>query len=380
MKKKIILIALLVAAFSLFARPAHAVQGAEQWARGGFEMSGYLSAGFGWQRFSNQPVTDDQGSSFGGPMGQMIPNAQTGVAPNPGEDFIQAFVQRFELDFIKRINDRARVRADIYYGRANSGSTVAGLTIEHAIAAVRLGQSHNWEIAIGRLGLLTGFESYEYFNDDTISKSILSRASLYPGPITGVMLSGELTENVKLYLTASNTVSGDTTARNSWIPGGVAVLEVDWGPEELGNYFALTAWAGPTTFSNRHLGFGGNVDIGWYFTKRWQLGFEALYDGFRGGGGPSVNYAAALINLHYDINERWTPYVKYAYSNQFEQGAGAFNLTGAKQQIYEASTGLVYRLADSFKVKLEGRIDTTIQPGIRRQLVYGAAMSFDTQF
>ena len=72
--------------------------------------------------------------------------------------------------------------------------------------------------------------------------------------------------------------------------------------------------------------------------------------------------------------------MKYAYSNQFEQGAGAFNLTGAKQQIHEASTGFVYHLTDDFKVKLEGRIDTTIQPGTRRQLVYGAAMSFDTHF
>jgi len=377
---RIFLIAVLSIAFVSLPLPASAVEGAERWVRGGFEMEGFLSAGFGWQSFSNQPVTNNQGSSFGGPMGSMIPNAQTGTAPNPGEDFVQGFLQRFELDFIKRINDRARVRADIYYGRANSGSTVGALTLEHAFASVRLGQSHNWEVAIGRIGLLTGFESYEYFYNDTISESILSNAGLYPGPITGVMLSGELADNVTLYITANNTVNGDTTVRRSWVPGGIAILEVDWGPEELGNYFALTAWAGPTTTSNRHLCFGGNVDIGWYFTRRWQLGFEALYDGFRGGGGPRVNYAAALLRIHFDVNKWWTPYAKYAYSNQFEEGAGDFNLTGAKQQIHQTSLGFVYHLADGFKIKLEGRIDTTVRPGTRRQLVYGLATSFDTHF
>ena len=43
-------------------------------------------------------------------------------------------------------------------------------------------------------------------------------------------------------------------------------------------------------------------------------------------------------------------------------------------------TGFVYHLTDGFKIKLEGRVDTAVREGTRRQLVYGLASSFDCHF
>lgn len=379
-----LLLAGTILALLLPASAARAVEGAERWVRGGFEMTGFLTTGVGWQRFSNDPVTANYGGGGGYPgvLGDVLPNITTGTPPAPGQDTAEFFVERFEFDLIKRINDRARLRADIYFGRAASGSTVATTTLEHAYAAVRLSRDHNVELAFGRIGLVTGFESYEYYYNDTISLSILSRAPLYPGPITGVLISAALTDMITVFGGVGNSTTGDTIFRVADVPNALGILEVDWGPEHRQSYLAFTTYVGPEPDSNRHLTFGANFDLGWWFARSWELGFEALYKGFRGGGNPRADYVAGLANLHWDLNRTrsWFSFLKYAAARQFQLGGVNNNLTGAKQTIHEMSIGAGHFIADGVKLTSEFRFDIIDPDGARAQTVPGIAFSMNCHF
>lgn len=53
--------------------------------KGAFEMSGYFSAGMGWQRFSNAPITEwANDGSFAGILGSVLPGVATGGPPAAG--------------------------------------------------------------------------------------------------------------------------------------------------------------------------------------------------------------------------------------------------------------------------------------------------------
>ena len=84
-------IAVLCCLLALIATPAFA---ADDHVRGGFEINGFINLVAGWQKFSNDAVTDvAQDGSYAGPLGEFIPNVQTGTTPNPGQDNLLFAVQ-----------------------------------------------------------------------------------------------------------------------------------------------------------------------------------------------------------------------------------------------------------------------------------------------
>ena len=100
------LIAFISAGITLSAGAAMAQ---DKWVGGGFEMSGYLSVGAGWQRFSNAPVTEiSHDGTFAGVLGAVIPNVQTGVVPSPKQDNAEAFLEVLELDINKKFGTNVK--------------------------------------------------------------------------------------------------------------------------------------------------------------------------------------------------------------------------------------------------------------------------------
>ncbi|HPM41583.1 MAG TPA: outer membrane beta-barrel protein [bacterium] len=348
----------------------------------GFELSGYLSVGAGWQRFSNAPVTEwTNDGSFAGVLGSLIPDVQNGTLPSPGQDDAMAFVELAELDIAKSFGDRTKLRADLWFGRAFSGSWVPqGVEIEQAYVDVALSESLGLDFMLGRFATEAGFEEDNPFDNDSISWSILARTNLYPYYATGAQLVMNLWQGAVLYLAVTNTNLNDWNRKANEVPGALATLSLSWGDEENESWFTLTPFIGPESGSNRHMSYGVNSAAGIWVTPSFQVGYDAVYHRDNGFGGPNTDYAAGLINLHYDFTDAIYGFARYAYARQFEDGNGALNLTGAKPQIHEASLGGGYMVADGMKFKVEARTDAVLPAGGKTQWVPGAAVGFVCAF
>ena len=110
-----------------------------KWVKGGFEMSIFFDVQAGYQHFSDDPITEiAYDNSTAGPLGESLSSWPVGFTPIPGHGVFGTFVQKVELDMMKRFGDRVRLRADISFGRAESGSYTPGVTANHAYIAVRL--------------------------------------------------------------------------------------------------------------------------------------------------------------------------------------------------------------------------------------------------
>ena len=348
----------------------------------GFEMYGYLSAGAGWQRFSDASVTEwTNDGSFAGVLGSVIPNVQSGVVPEPKQDDAMAFVEMAELGIAKSFGDRASLRTDIWLGRPGSGSWVPfGIEIEQAYATVTLSRKHDIEFWLGRFVTEAGFEEDSPYDNDSISWSILARSNLYPYYATGAQMIFGLWEGGRLYIGTSNSVINDWDLKANDMPGFYATLSVEWGDEEKGSWLTITPFYGPESGSNRHASYGVNSAGGIWVTPELQIGYDAVYHRDNGFGGPNTDYAAGLLNLHLDFTEETYGFARYAYAHQFEDGNGVLNLTGAKQQIHEWSIGGGHLIAEGIKFKFEARADAVMPSGGATQWTPGAAIGMVCAF
>lgn len=375
---------LCLAAFLILLTPplARAQGPGEKFVMGGFELSGYLNTGAGFQHFSNDPITERvNDGSFAGPIGEWLPEAIGGTVPAPGSDHLQFYIPNFELDITKHFGQRARLRADISFGRPASGSMVNGINIIHAYVALRPIPRSTLEFIVGRFGLQCGFEPYEVYFNDTISWSVIWRGLIAPGSVTGAQVSWMPSDHVQLYLAMGNGAVNDSTAKGNTLPVFASSVKVMWGNEAQQSVFVLTPFLGPETVGNRPLTFGTDATLTWWVTKRWQLGLEAVAQRENAtAGGTNTSWYGGLVNLHFEPTPDWYTVLKYCTSWQSSSGAGTLNITGAKQWIHEMSAGFGYYLADNVVWKVEARgdiVDPAIGPG---QWVTGVATAIDVAF
>ena len=350
--------------------------------RGDFEMSGFVNVATGWQHFSNDPVTEvAQDGSYAGPLGELIPNVQTGTAPSPGQDNLDFIIQLVELDIKKSFGDRAALRADLQFGRGASGSSIGGFALEHAFGEVRLSEKYNVQLKVGRFGHQAGLEPYEAYYNDTISWSILWRGSIALGVSTGVGLSADFSDHFSLYVSATNGLVRDQVMTFAHIPSLIASGVISWGPSAKESTLVLSAFGGFEANNNDDPFVGYDAFIQWWFTDNWQLGLESTFQHhWATATGPTTNYIAGLLNLHWDITHRLYGILKYVFCWQTNAGNNFLNLTGAEQRLHEMSIGGAYYVADSAKVKFEWRTDI-VDPRVgNTQYVYGAAVGMAYAF
>ncbi len=393
--KKIILTTVLLAA-TFFAFPSHGQEPSEEpseepsqessgsWVKGDFSMAGYFNAGIGWQRFTGGTPTEfTNDCTTAGVLGSVIPDAINCTLPSKDQDNFEAFMEVFELDIAKAFGERASLVAHTLFGRSQSGSWLGtpGVDIEQAYATVMLWKAYDVQLAVGRIGTEAGFEEFEPYNNDTISWSILSNSNIYPAIITGAQISAQLTDNVALYLAVANNLTDDTTFKVNSTPSGMASLEFTWGDESAENYFVISPFGGPESNGDKPITFGVDATLSMWPVEDLQLGFETTYRIDYGiDDNPNTSYVSALLNLHWNMTDNFYTFLKYSYANQFDDGNGYFNLTGAKQQIHEMSLGLGYFIADGMKLKLETRLDAVDPSGFRAQWVPGVAMALASAF
>ena len=355
----------------------------ESYVTGGFEATGNVVAGAGWQRFKVKPVTAavarDVNGTIPGPMG-----AYTTAAGVNKEDDFKFFVDQFELDLAKSFGENIRVRGDFDFGgrtlnggpRFNNASGAgigSNVIVEQAYATANLGLGNGVEFLLGRFNAPIGFEKVNIVKNDTISRSELYRA-LRPNTLTGAKFyyafSDMVDWNVYIVNNALNYENGGNTFyANTDVPAFGTRLGFNWGDEGKKSTFGVSAVEGQDHANiKKHMSFLGDIDWQWWATDNFAFGGEALYRQIdtTTAGTKNGKYYGALANLHYNFSDVWDGTLKYAYTKDVNglvsagvgvlpvTGAAAQSLTGAKQQIHEITVAGNYSITDGAKLKLEG--------------------------
>jgi len=203
--------------------------------------------------------------------------------------------------------------------------------------------------------------------------------------MTGVQLSADLTNTMSAFFVVSNGNINDSSFLRGTLPSFLVTLEWTWGPEARPNQLVFTPWFGPESGGNRPFTYGADVTYVYWLTERLKLGLEACYQRNNAVDGSllpaeDTDYASGLMNLRWDITPSWYGVIKYVFARQFGVGNGVQNLTGAKQNIHEASLGFGYQMTDSSKVKGEFRFDAVDPDSGRTQTIPGAAVEYAWYF
>lgn len=348
----------------------------ESFVKGGFEAFGHVVTGIGFEHFSNDPVTEwTNDGTFPGVIGSYIPNVAGGTLPAPGQDNFMFYVDDAELDLVKTFGKNVALRADLEFGRLASGS-FWNFNLQQAYMTANIPVGNGIALTLGRFWGQAGFEAFDAYDNEIISWSILSRSGVYPFVFTGCEFRYEFNDLIELYVSIANNMTTDSTAMIDDVPSTAATLRFNWGNEDSESYVMFTPFFGPESGDNRHFTYGFNADFNVYVTDAFAIGGQGVWRRDNGFGGPTTNYAGGLFELYYDFTDAWYGVIRYTYFNQMAAGNGVLNLSGAEQQIHEASLAGGYWLNDACVVKAEARFDYIDPNAAADQWNLGAALAF----
>lgn len=390
--KKLIIAVLALGLVGMFTATASA-----EYVGGGFEASGSVMAGVGYQRANNKAptefATNDQQVSFAGVIGRYIP------APAAGQDNLTFFVDSVELDLMKSFGENIRLRADLDFGRLASGSGFGAFVLEQAYATANIPLGNGVEILLGRFNVPIGFESVDPVDNDTISQSILIRSGLRPTNATGMKFYYAFSDLVDLHFYVVNNLTRDATfigvsPKVADVPSLGFRLGFNWGDPGTESTFGISGIAGPEHMGARNgkWSLGGDIDMNWWVTESFAFGMEGIFRMDPSissapvlGAATKMNTFGGLINLKYLFSDVWDGTIKYAIAHQNKATNGTWDYIGtvgiAKQTVHEVSLAGNYAIADGAKLKLEGRFDI-VKPSVAgtTQYVYGGALAFAYDF
>jgi len=383
--KKILVIALALG-LAFFAANVNAQ---EKYVGGGFEMSGSIVTGMGYQYHNDKANTEIATGVDGvltgpGPMGKYM-----GADPSK-KHYFGFFLDGVELDIMKSFGENVRLRADLDFGRMNSsGAGTQAFVLEQAYATANIPAGNGVEFLVGRFNAPIGFESVDVADNDLISQTILIRSQIRPVGLTGAKIYYAFSDLVDLHFWAANRIiNDDNFGRTANMPALGARIGFNWGEEGTESTFGISPFFGPSDgSSNRHYSFGVDADINWWLTESFALGLEGIYrrdNALVPGVDENLNTFAGLLNLHYVFSDVWDGTLRYSMAMQRQGTNGPIDYIGAgiKQQVHEIALGGGYAVADGAKFKLEGRFDI-VKPTSgagETQYVFGAVMGFVYNF
>lgn len=361
---------------------------ASEYVAGGFEASGHVIAGIGFQHQNNRAMTentfDDAEQSFAGVIGRYVPQM------GPNEDRLEFFIDEVELDIIKVFGEGIRLRADLDFGRFNSGTNFGAFFLEQAYATANIPLGNGVEVLLGRFNVPIGFESVDVSENDSISKSILIRSGIRPTNSTGLKFYYAFNELVDFHFYVVNRLTRDNMrAKINDLPSVGMRLGFNWGDMDQASTVGISGFWGAEhdVDSKRHFTFGGDLDADIWITERLDIGAEGIIrkDNAVAAGFQNMWTFGWLANLKYLLSENWDGFLKYAFvhQNQGSNGQWDFIGGGVKQSVHEMSLGANYDISDGATLKIEGRTDIVLPPkgsAGRTQYVYGGAIALAYDF
>lgn len=399
--KKIFSCLAIVAAAAFVAAGAHAE---EKYVAGGFEASGHVTVGGGWQHHTSNVLPSGSvnsesgagvvGAANGSQFG-VIGNYGFGAVPAAKGDYFRFFVDEVELDVMKSFGENVRLRTDLDFGRGASASQGA-VRLEQAYATANIPVGNGVEFLLGRFNAPAGFEAIDTSDNDLISQTQLIRANLRPVGLTGLKLYYAFTDMFDLHFYITNAINvagqgGDAFKNPLDIPDAGFRFGLNWGDEGNESTVGVSVFGGPDSGVAKKVSFAGDVDWNWWITEAFALGGEVLFrrDPSTGAAGaPNMETMAALLNFHYEFSDVWDGTLRYAYTKQFDATNGSLTLTGFEGSSHEIAWGAGYTVADGAMIKFEGRFDWVKNGPVAvggaaansKSYDYGAALAFDYRF
>ncbi len=362
MKKIAIAAGLLALSLSL---PVHA----EESKAGGLEFSGNVSIVTGWQHDDSAALP-----TLGGEFDLM-----RGFRA-PSRDTFNFYLDQFELDLDKSFGDKIRLRADLDFGRALSGSTRTTVEVPlgspaFALSNFMVEQAYvtlgaiGGEFAIGRFNAPVGYYVVDRAFNPTIS---FSNIYLYltPTNVTGAKMYWAFGDHYDLSVYLMNQMfdclqvggtclvgpnTGPFTA-DSAVPSWGMRFGFNWGEGETKSTLGIAYLGGPEQGTNDHFDYLIDLDFSIKATENLLIAGEGIYyqrnnlPSFTGF--PNAKFAGGLLLLDYALSDIWDIFFSYGYVHDFHG-----RITGADMQVHNFVLGAGYQITDGAKMKLEYRAD-----------------------
>jgi len=352
MKKLLLAVSLMAVGFSL---PAHA----EESKAGGLEFSGNASVLVGWQH-DDGAALPTLGGEFDVIRGLRAPHRDT----------FNFYLDQFELDLDKSFGEKIRLRADLDFGRALSGSirSTEGSNFVVEQAYLTLGVLGG-EFAIGRFNAPVGYYVVDRAFNPTVS---YSNIYLYvtPTDVTGAKMYWAFNDNIDLSVYIMNQMfdclqiggtclvgpnTGPFTA-DSAVPSWGMRLGFNWGEEKTKSTVGISYMGGPEQGVNDSIDTLVDLDFAVKVSENFLVAGEGIYyqrDNLRAFTGfPNAKFAGGLLVLDYALSDVWDVFFSYGYVNDFSG-----RVTGADMQVHNFVIGAGYQITDGAKLKLEYRAD-----------------------
>ncbi len=321
------------------------------------DISGHATVLTGWQH------DDGNAMGFGGEFA-----LERGLRA-PNRDTFNFYLDQVEIDIEKSFGENIRLRADLDFGRALSGSGRAtegsNFVVEQAYLTVGI---LGGELAIGRFNAPVGYYVVDRIDNPTISFPNIYNF-LTPTSVTGAKMYWDFDNGIDLSVYMMNNIfdclqlggtclagprTGPGTA-DSAIPSFGMRFGFNWGEEETASTIGLSYMAGPEQGQNAHWDHLVDLDFAIKLTENFLLAGEGIYyqrNNLTGITGPNAKFLGGLLVADWQVNELWDLFASYGYVHDV-QGV----VTGIDQQVHNFLVGFGYNITDDAKLKLEYRLD-----------------------
>ncbi|MBI2091477.1 MAG: outer membrane beta-barrel protein [Deltaproteobacteria bacterium] len=381
--KKLILCLTVVAAIHGMISTGHAE---EKYVAGGFEASGHINTGFGFNQVGKDTIFS------GATLGR---DGWTGFANAVRDTEFGFLLDEVELDLTKTFGENIKFRTDIDFGDATIGSFGA-LRLEQAYVTSNIAAGNGVELLFGRFDAPIGFESVDRNDNDTITRSSLFNFNIRPRTLTGVKLYYAFSDAVDLHFYLANNLRDGIAAFNAdstIIPAIGTRVGYTWGEEGTESTVGLSVAASPETpKAGKKLGilsYLGDLDWNIWLTDAFALGGEGIFrinsKNSLIAGSTKTTLFGGILNLNYVFSDVWDGTLKYALlrSNAGGSPIDAFDHVGftvGKGLLHELSLAGGYQITDGAKFKAEYRADYTKYTGALKNLSHAVVGQMEYAF
>lgn len=371
---------------------------ADEYVKGGFEASGHVNAGFGWQHWSkntaslpgNASLANGQTANYG-VLGEIADPVSAGASAK--DDNFSFFVEQVELDLMKTLGENIKVRTDLDF---STGATLgaAAVAVEQAYVTTNVPVGNGGEFLVGAFNAPVGFESVDVNENSTFSRSAIFHY-LRPQNVTGAKFYIPWTDSFDWHFYLVNDLNGGAGAGSdvSYVPSVGTRFGYNWGDEAQMSTIGLSLLGGFEANGVQKYGdmsYMADVDWNWWATDAFAFGGEAIYrvdNSTKASGAKDGMAFGGLLNFNYAFSDVWDGTLKYAYVNKLGKGrVGTIgNLFGLGSnnnfQSHEISLAGQYYITDGAKVQAEGKFDyLKLKGAASKTYNYGAAMNFAYEF
>ncbi len=353
-------------------------------AAGGLELSGNVDVVTGWQHDSKNSLggvdgvndVDNAGLLGAGQLGDFRgPSA-------PYRDTFNFYIDQVELDINKTFGENIRIRADLDFGRALSGSIrttgANNFNLEQGYVTANIPVGNGLEVLAGRFNIPLGLEAVDRANNIALSYTNLYRY-VRPHNVTGMKLYYAFNDLFDWHIYAVNNLYDTTNigiggvTNDTPIPSFGTRFGFTWGEKGKESTLGLSYAGGPEGAvaginAMRHFTNIADLDFSIHATDNFIIAGEGIFrqDNTLGAcpgpkGTPNCRTYGGDLMLAYNFSETWGMFFRYDYLYDKKAGAAGF-YTGVPQQIHDFALGASYQITEGAKLKMEYRLDMNLYP------------------